>query len=94
MDYLTDDRPEYDVSLRVVRVEITPASFENLITNLPDHEFDMDGFKGLYHLRRCQENAYRDIKYPLCLRALHSKKYEYIVQEIWARQYCTISVRR
>jgi len=33
--------------------------------------------KQLYHLRWCQENAYRDIKYPLCLRELHSKKYEY-----------------
>ena len=85
LDYLTDDSPEYDISLRVVRVEVTPGSFENLITNLPDHEFDMDDFKELYHLRWCQENAYRDIKYPLCLRKLHSKKYEYIVQEIWAR---------
>lgn len=85
MDYLTDDRPEYNISLRVVRVEISPGSFENLITNLPDHEFDTDDLKELYHLRWCQENAYRDIKYPLCLKALHSKKYEYVVQEIWAR---------
>lgn len=85
MDYLTDDRPEYDISLRVVRVEISPGCFENLITNLPDHEFDMDDLKELYHLRWCQENAYRDIKYPLCLKALHSKKYEYVVQEIWAQ---------
>ncbi len=85
MDYLTDDKPEYDISLRVVRVEIAPGSFENLITNLPEHEFDTDNHKEPYHLRRCQENAYRDIKYPLCLKALHSKKYEYAVQEIWAR---------
>lgn len=26
-----------------------------------------------------------NIKYPLCLKALHSKKYEYVVQEIWVR---------
>ena len=26
MDYLTDDRPEYDISLRVVRVEISPPA--------------------------------------------------------------------
>ena len=25
------------------------------------------------------------MKYPLCLKAFHSKKYEYIVQEVWAR---------
>ena len=85
MDYLTDGRPEYGIALRVVRVEITPGFFENLITNLPDHTFDMDDFKELYHLRWSQENAYRDIKYPLCLKALHSKKYEYVVKEIWAR---------
>ncbi len=66
-------------------MEISPGSFENLITNLPGHEFDMDDFKELYHLRWDQENAYRDIKYPLCLKALHAKKYEYAVQEIWAR---------
>lgn len=85
MDYLSDEKREYRISLRVVRVEISPGCFENLITNLPDHEFDMDDFKELYHLRWNEENAFRDIKYPLCLKALHSKKYEYVEQEIWAR---------
>ncbi len=36
-------------------------------------------------MRWNEENSFRDLKYPLCLKALHSKKYEYIVQEIWAR---------
>lgn len=85
MDYLTDTRCEYDISLRIVRFETAPGVFVNLITNLSDYEFDIDDFKELYHLRWSQENAYRDIKYPLCLRALHSKKYEYVVKEIWAR---------
>lgn len=85
MDYLTDARCEYGIALRVIRVETAPGSFVNLITNLPDHEFDIDDLKELYHLRWDQENAYRDIKYPLCLKALHSKKYEYVVHEIWAR---------
>ena len=85
MDYITDARRECSVALRVIRLEAAPGSFVSLITNLPDHEFDMDDFKELYHLRWDQENAYRDIKYPLCLKKLHSKKYEYAVQEIWAR---------
>lgn len=85
MDYLNTGRTEYDISLRIVRFEIAPGSFENIITNLPDIEFDIDDFKELYHMRWNEENAFRDLKYPLCLRALHSKKYEYIVQEIWAR---------
>lgn len=85
MDYITAGKPEYNITLRVVRVETAPGSFENLATNLPGHEFDMDDFKELYHLRWDEENAYRDLKYPLCLKAPHSKKYEYVVQEIWAR---------
>ena len=85
MDYLDTDRTEYDISLRIVRFEIAPGSFENIITNLPDIEFDFDDFKELYHMRWNEENSFRDLKYPLCLKALHSKKYEYIVQEIWAR---------
>lgn len=82
MDYLTNAKQEYNISLRVVRFELSPCFYENLITNLPDHEFDMDDFKELYHLRWSQENAYRDIKYPLYLKALHSKKYAYVAQEI------------
>lgn len=85
MDYLTDGQTEYDISLRVVRIEISKGCFENIITNLPDLEFDIDDFKDLYHLRWDVENSFRNIKFPLCLKALHSKKYEYIVQEVWAR---------
>ena len=59
--------------------------YENLITNLPDIEFDMDELKELYHLRWSLETAYRDLKYPLCLNSFHSKKYTYIVQEVFAR---------
>lgn len=84
-DYLTTERPEYNISLRVVRVEISPGSFENLITNLPDHEFDMDDLRELYHLRWTEENAYRDMKYALCLKELHSKNYEHVIKEIWAK---------
>lgn len=85
LDYLDESHSEYDISLRVVRLEISPGCFENIITNLPEHEFDFEDFRELYHLRWNEENAFRDLKYPLCLKAFHSKKYEYIVQEIWAR---------
>lgn len=85
LDYLDENRSEYDISLRVVRFEILPGCFENIITNLPEYEFSFEDFKELYHLRWNEENSFRDLKYPLCLKAFHSKKYEYIVQEIWAR---------
>lgn len=85
MDYLQDQYDEYDIPLRVVRLEIKPGCFENLITNLPKNEFRFEEFKDLYHLRWNEENSFRDLKHPLCLKAFHSKKYRYIVQEIWAR---------
>lgn len=85
MDYLDENQSEYDITLRIVRFEISPGCFENIITNLPEQEFDFEDFKELYHLRWNEENSFRDLKYPLCLKAFHSKKYEYIVQEIWAR---------
>lgn len=88
MDFLpalADGYSEYAISLRVVRFELSEGSFENIITNLPDIEFDMSSFKELYHLRWKEENGFRDLKYALCLTAFHSKKYEYIVQEVWAR---------
>lgn len=84
-DFLDDDNTEYDITLRIVRVEIKPGVFENIVTNLPADEFDIDVFKELYHMRWTEENAFRDLKYPLCLNDFHSKKYQYIVQEIWAR---------
>ena len=85
MDFISETSTEYLLSLRIVRIVIAQGIYENLITNLPDIEFDMDDLKELYHLRWAQENAYRDLKYPLCLKAFHSKKYTYIVQEVFAR---------
>lgn len=85
MDYINSRRTEYDISLRIVRFEISPGCFENIITNLPERRFDFEDFKELYHMRWNEENSFRDLKYPLCLKAFHSKKYDYIVQEIWAR---------
>ena len=85
MDYLNENCTEYPIHLRIVRFEITPGCFENIVTNLPDNEFDFEDFRDLYHMRWSEENAFRDLKYPLCLKAFHSKKYEYVVQEVWAR---------
>lgn len=92
MDFITNEKPEYNISLRVVRIEIADGCFENIITNLPDLEFDIEDFKDLYHLRWQEETAFRDLKYPLCLKAFHSKKYEYIERKSGPGQSFTISV--
>ena len=64
---------------RKVNVDVRPAETGDTV------EFDFEGFKELYHMRWNEENSFRDLKYPLCLTTFHSKKYEYIVQEVWAR---------
>lgn len=51
MDFLSEKCKKYSPSLRIVRIEIAPGIYENLITNLPDIDFDMDELKELYHLR-------------------------------------------
>lgn len=85
MDYIAQGHPEYRLSLRIIRIELSDSCYENLITNLPELDFDFDDLKDLYHLRWDEETSFRDLKYPLCLKAFHSQKYEYIIQEVWAR---------
>lgn len=85
MDYITQGHPEYRLSLRIIRIELSDSCYENLITNLPELDFDFDDLKDLYRLRWDEETSFRDLKYLLCLKAFHSQKYEYIIQEVWAR---------
>ena len=84
-DYIDKTHPEYQINLRVIRFELSSGNFENIITNLPEDKFDFEDFKKLYFMRWGEENCFRDLKYPLALNQFHSKKYKYIVQEIWAR---------
>ena len=84
-DFIDNSHPEYKMNLRIVRFELSPGNYENIITNLPEDEFPAMDFKELYFLRWGEENCFRDLKYPLALNQFHSKKFKYIVQEIWAR---------
>ena len=51
MDYLNDQRTEYDLALRLLRIQLDDGSYENISTNLPEEEFKAKDFKPLYHLR-------------------------------------------
>jgi hypothetical protein len=85
---------EYPLSLRVVRFEVADGIFENIITNLPADEFAVDEISQLYHLRWGIETSFRDLKHTIGTTNFHSKKVEYIGQEIWARlilfNFCAI----
>lgn len=75
----------YPISLRIVRFKITDDSYESIITNLNQADFPPDEIKALYNKRWGIETSFRELKYAVGLTSFHSKKQEYIVQEIFAR---------
>jgi hypothetical protein len=94
-DYILPGSPnEYPLSLRIVRFEVADGVYENAITNLPRDKFPADEIKRLYHMRWDIETSFRDLKHTIGAVNFHSKKLEYIEQEIWARlilfNFCTI----
>lgn len=85
-DYLPPNSKEsYPFSLRVVRIKLSENSYESLVTNLDPFNFKSEDLKVLYHLRWGIETSFRELKYALGLNQFHSKKLEFIIQEIYAR---------
>ena len=86
-DYLDKSNRFYEAKYRVIRIRIdgNKEKFETIITNLPSDEFTNDDIKELYKLRWDIEVSYRHLKYSVNLNALHSKRRDFIKQEIWAR---------
>ena len=73
------------MEFRVLRFPISEDSYECIITNLPSAEFNVEEIKKLYAMRWGIETSFRELKYAVGLTSFHSKKREYITQEIWAR---------
>lgn len=88
------DYPDFDLGFRVVRFAITEDSYECIITNLSEKEFPPEEIKRLYAMRWGIETSFRELKYAIGLSCFHSKKMEYILQEIYARlilyNYCEL----
>lgn len=94
-DYLDlHNRKFYTLNFRVVRFAISEDSYECIITNLPLEEFPAKEIKKIYSMRWGIETSFRELKYAIGLSCFHSKKVEYIMQEIYARliiyNYCEI----
>lgn len=92
-DYLDlHDRKFYALDFRVVRFAIAEDSYECIITNLPKEEFPADEIKKIYAMRWGIETSFRELKYVIGLSCFHSKKVDYVLQEIYARlilyNYC------
>ena len=86
-DYLDSNNHFYEASYRFVRIRIDgkDEQYETIITNLPKDEFSSNDIKELYKLRWDIEVSYRHLKYSVNLNALHSRRRDFIRQEIWAR---------
>lgn len=85
-DYLpVGDKGTYPINFRVVRFPISENTYEVIITNLTKEEFSIEKIKEIYHMRWGIETSFRELKYAIGLTSFHSKKADYIIQEIFAR---------
>lgn len=75
----------YHLPFRIVRVKINESLTETLITNLETDLFPPEELKRLYAMRWGIETSFRTLKYTIGLLHFHSKKVEFIRQEIYAR---------
>lgn len=80
------DRMFYGLAFRVVRFAITEDPYECIITNLPEDGFPAREIKKIYAMRWGIETSFRELRYAVGSSCFHSKKVEYIMQEIYARQ--------
>ena len=85
-DFLNEDNHFYEADYRVVRFHTGgEEAYETIITNLDRDMFPSSEIKKLYNLRWGIEVSYRHLKYSVSLNALHSRRRDFIRQEIWAR---------
>ena len=78
-----DKRHLYFMQFRVIKIKTAENTYEYLITNLP-HSFTMDDIKECYHWRWGIEISFRYLKHANGLLYFHSKKTEFLKQEIYA----------
>ena len=83
-DFVNESNSEYGMNLRVVRFKISETAYENIVTNLPA-DFSPATIKKLYEMRWKIETSFCTLKHFLGATTFHSIKYEYVLQEIWAR---------
>lgn len=75
----------YNLKFRVVRFKLSEDSYEVVLTNLDKQTFPPALIKELYGKRWGIETSFRNLKYTVGLLHFHSKKVEFIFQEIYAR---------
>ena len=71
------------LSFRVLKLKVDDGSYEYVITNLP-FTFDLEDIKACYHWRWGVEISFRYLKHAAGLLYFHSKKPDFLKQEIYA----------
>ena len=75
----------FDLHFRIVRFPISETACETIITNLDKDAFPIQEIKHLYAMRWGIETSFRELKYSVTLLHLHSKKVDFIYQEVFAK---------
>ena len=73
------------MKVRIVKFDLGDNNWEILVTSLNKFEFPIEKLKEIYHLRWGIETSFRELKYAIGLVNFHSKKVEFIKQEVYAR---------
>ena len=85
-DYLKEGSDQTEcLKLRVLKFPISEKNYEYIVTNLPQYAFSLATIKDLYHLRWSEETAFRYLKYAGNMVRLHSRKWDLLLQEIYAK---------
>jgi len=85
-DYLKEGSDQTEcLKLRVLKFPISEDTYEYIVTNLPQYAFSLPTIKELYHLRWNEETAFRYLKYAGNMVRLHSRKWNFLIQEIYAK---------
>jgi hypothetical protein len=79
------DSKLYDLHFRAVRFAIADGVYETVYTNLNAEDFPPEKIKQFYNLRWGIETSFKELKYAVGLASLHSKKKDFILQEVFAR---------
>lgn len=83
--FINKEHPYVEMTLRFVMILLPNGTKECLVTNLPADRFPPEKLKELYYTRWKIETSFRLIKYSANLLDFHSKKIEFLHQEIWAK---------
>ncbi|WP_242877719.1 IS4 family transposase [Desulfosporosinus sp. BG] len=78
------DSKFYDLHFRAVRFAIADGVYEAVYTNLNAEDFPPEKIKQFYNLSWGIETSFKELKYAVGLASLHSKKKDFILQEIFA----------